>query len=455
MQAGAEKSLQLGIDIGTSKVAAVLWDGTARRVAASDSLPHGADVANTPPDRAEQDAEKLLAAVRRVLAGLDGAARATIRAIGVTGQMHGVVLSDAGYHPLSPLITWQDTRCLAGGFLDTLRADTGEQRLAAGFGCATLAWLASRNAIPAEAAAALTIQDLLVACLTEPDRPVTDETDAASWGLYDPMARQWCGERVRKAQIPPALLPRVQAAGTCAGAVTERGAGDYGVPAGIPVMAAVGDNQASIWSSTFGHDPERVLALTLGTGAQLSAVLPAGTVPGEPASATFEYRPYPGARLAAVAASLAGGAALSWFADAVAAWCRDLGLVAPEQSDLFARLNRLGLDADTDSGLRVRPHIDGERHDPAVRASITGIGRANFSLGSLYQALADGIIANLRDRLPAACLAGREAVVGSGNAVRRQPLVQAAIERVMGLPLVRTEGREEAALGAAMLAAAL
>ena len=67
------------------------------------------------------------------------------------------------------------------------------------------------------------------------------------------------------------------------------------IPSGIPVTAALGDNQASLLA-TLGQ-PERELALTLGTGGQVSAVLDSrepGFLAGR--SATFEIRPYPGKR---------------------------------------------------------------------------------------------------------------------------------------------------------------
>lgn len=443
--------MYLGIDVGTSKVAAVIADASGALVVAASS-PHGADLP-VPAGRAEQDAAALVGAAWARVVELPADLRRRVRAVGVTGQMHGVVVLDAAGAPLGPLVTWQDGRCLAPG--ETLLADLAARTgytLRSGFGGATLAWLAAHGAWPRGATAAATIHDLLVARLCGCARPVTDPTDAASWGLFDLRALAWDARAARAAGIPAGVLPEVRPCGSRAGEVSPAMADRLGVPAGAPVAVAVGDNQASLVATL--RDPDHDLALTLGTGGQVSAVLPAGAAvdPGGPAP-TFEYRPYCGGRWAVVAASLCGGAAWAWLADTAEAWARDLGLAVPPRDALFARLSDLGLAAA--DGPAVRPHFLGERHAPQVRGSIEGLGLAALGLGPLARGLARGIAGNLRDMLPPAVLEGRTRIVGSGNALRRSPLLRQMAADVFGLPLEMTEGREEAALGAALLAARL
>jgi sedoheptulokinase len=103
----------------------------------------------------------------------------------------------------------------------------------------------------------------------------------------------------------------------------------------------------------------------------------------------------------------------------------------------------------------VAPHFLGERATPELRAAITGIDLANFRLGPLARALAWSIAGNLKSMLPAFAWAGRRSVAASGNALRRNPLLRVAAEEVFGLPLRLTEAGEEAAVGAALLAAGL
>lgn len=441
--------MHLGIDIGTTKVAAVLADGDGRLQAAA-SRPHGAG-RPAPPGRAEQDAAALLETAWAVVRELPADLRRRASSVGLTGQMHGVVLLDASGDPVSPLVTWQDGRCVEQGFLADLASRTG-YALSTGFGGATLAWLVDHGAFPPHAAAAGTIHDVAAARLCGQARPVTDPTDAASWGLFDLCALAWDAEAVAAAGIPLRVLPEVRPCGSRAGEAAAAPAESLGLAAGIPVAVAMGDNQASLLATL--REPQGELALTLGTGGQVSAVLPAGAaIDWQAPAAAFEYRPYPGGRYAVVAASLCGGAAWDWLADAVEAWTKDLGVACPPREELFERLSALGLAAP--GGLTVRPHFMGERHQPLLRGAIEGIDLSNFDLGRVARGLAQGILGNLRNMLPPWAISGRTRLVGSGNALRRNPLLQRTASEVFGLPLALTDGREEAALGAALHGAGL
>jgi sedoheptulokinase len=435
----------LGIDIGTTKTAAVLTD-EERRVCAVATRAHEA---GRPSDtgRAEQDVGRHFETVRHLIRELPAESRARIRAIGVTGQMHGAMVLDSAGMALTPLVTWQDQRCLSEPqFLTSLNARTGHA-LRSGYGCATLCWLRAHGELPTNAVAATTIHDWLVMRLCGQTRPVTDPTDAASWGLFDLRTLNWDERAVVAAELPRGLLPEVKPCGSYAGGLTSTLATELGLPRAIPVAVALGDNQASLLATL--REPERELALTLGTGGQLSAVLPAGApISWELLAATHEYRPFPCGRFAVVAASLCGGAAWAWLPESLASWMKDLRLPCPSPDELFARIDGLGLTGQ--DVLRVRPSFLGERHAGTLRGSVEGIDLGNFTIGNLARALARGILINLKEMLPQSVLRDRTRVVGSGNALRRSRLLQALTQEVFGLPLVLTEGREEAAVGAAL-----
>ncbi len=446
----------LGIDVGTSKTAAVIVDGSGRTVA-TGSMAHAADV---PAGRglSEQDPALLLESARSVVAGLPAAARQAVAAVGLTGQMHGVLLLDKQGSPVGPLVTWQDGRC-SQEFLADLRARTGFQ-LRTGFGCATLAAYAAAGRLPAAASHAATIHDWITAFLCGLARPVTDPTDAASWGLFDLATLRWDVQAVKNAGIPPDLLPAVVACGEVAGRVTPGAAARFGIPPGIPVTAAMGDNQASLIATM--ADPEKELALTLGTGGQLSAVLPASDTalllaeaPRE-AGAPWEFRPYPGGRLLAAGASLCGGSAWQWLAVTVEKVQEELGLPRLPRDRLYARLGELAAAAPRAdaSGVVVHPNFLGERHAPLLRGSIEGITLDNLSLGTLARSLAESITANLRDMLPARFREGRARVVASGNALERNPVLRQAASEALGLPVTMGAPPEAAAVGAALTARA-
>jgi len=219
------------------------------------------------------------------------------------------------------------------------------------------------------------------------------------------------------------------------------------LPAGIPVVAPFGDNQASI-VATLRAQPGG-LALTVGTGCQLSARVPINWEGSLPIGC--ERRPFSAEESLLVAAPRAGGAAWRWLAECVRSWVCDLTLEPPSLEAIYKRLDLLGLDAGEE--LTFTPHLDGERHAPELTATLEGLRLPNGRLGEIARAVAAGIIRNAREMFPDAILRERSRVVGSGNALRRSELIRREAGLVLGRPVVLTEIVEEAATGAALWAA--
>lgn len=422
--------LALGVDCGTSKVAVALVDAAGAQVHAV-AAPHRAELP-TAAGRSEQDPARILAAAEQLIRGLPEPLRRAVGVLGLTGQMHGVLLHDAAGVPCSPLVTWQDRRALEDAeFLPSLG-----RRLNAGYGLATLAWWARHGGLPARARAT-TIHGFIAARWCGLDRAPIDPTDAQAWGGLEPLAG-----------IGADVLPAAVGHGARIGALTAAAADALGLAPGIAVAAPLGDNQASL-RATLG-DPDRELAFTIGTGCQLSAVIPR-TLALDPGHA--DRRPFADDRDLLVAAPLCGGAAWLWLADTAASWAKDLGLTPPGRDELLAQLDRLGLAAADRIGFA--PHLAGERHDPTLSGMIRGLALDSGRLGEVARALARGIAANARDLLPAGALTGRTRVVASGNALRRSTLLRMMAEAELGLPLVISERVEEAATGAALVARTL
>lgn len=424
--------LALGIDCGTSKVAVVLVDRGGSPVHAAAQAHHAQLAA--PDGRFEQDGERIARTAEELVHGLPAELRVQVAALGLTGQMHGVILHDQQQRTRSPLVSWQDRRALEDpGFLRSL---PHPRPLHAGYGIATLHWWARQGGLAAGLRAA-TIHGYLAARWCGLERSPIDPTDDQAWG----------GLAGGSSIIAP-LLPRQVGHGERIGAISTAAAGVLGIPAGTLVAAPLGDNQASLRATL--SDPLHELAFTLGTGCQLAAVVRKDdpTPPG-----LSDLRPYDDAHQLLVAAPLCGGAAWLWLADTVGSWVADLGLRPPGREQLLATLDRLGLAAADRLGFS--PHLAGERHDPALTGSISALTLHNGRLGEVARALARGIAANARDLLPTAALAGRLRVVASGNALRRSALLRAMAQEELGLPLVLTAPCEEAATGAAMVAVAL
>jgi sedoheptulokinase len=293
----------------------------------------------------------------------------------------------------------------------------------------TLAWRVHHDGLPPGSRAA-TIHGLLAARWGGLERSPIDPTDAQAWGGLDPLPG-----------VGSEVLPSSVGHGARIGSLVA----DLGLPPGIPLTAPLGDNQASLRATL--ADPDRELAFTLGTGCQLSAVVPRGSCPAVPGC---DVRPFDASRDALVAAPLAGGAAWLWLADTVATWVADLGLVPPPREAVLARLDDLGLAAA--DRLDFRTHLAGERHDPGLRGALLGLAFDNGRLGEVARALARGLAAVPRAMLPPAACAGRTRVMASGNALRRSRLLRAMAEAELGLPVVLVDCREEAATGAALVA---
>jgi sedoheptulokinase len=235
-----------------------------------------------------------------------------------------------------------------------------------------------------------------------------------------------------------------------AGRLSQSYAAAAGLPAGIPVMVPLGDNQASILATA--KRPDEEIYLTLGTGAQLSIILSRAELAAGNWPESVEIRPYPGDRFLAVAAPLCGGQAMAWLADNINHWLHDLGFKAIPQDQLYRRIDRLAGQC-PDSPLFISPSFLGERHQPQLRGEIRHLDLGNASLGNVASALARGIIANLYGMVPETIIKSRKLVIGSGNAVRRLAIMRKMIRQVFSLPLKIVANREEAATGAALFAA--
>lgn len=435
--------LTLGIDLGTTKTAAVLFDAGAPDAAQALSAEHRAALPSA-PGHAEQDVSAICSSVLHLLRQFPPDRLARVDAIGLTGQMHSVLLCRGD--EASPLVTWQDRRASAAGHLDEFRRRSGRP-LSDGFGAVTLAELAQNGELIHWERAA-TLPGWVAARLTgDPGSAASDPTFAASWGIFSPETGGWDTEAANALGIPVHMLPRILPSGSEAG----RTHGVPGIPDGVPVIVPIGDNQASVLGTA--RDLDRELFLTLGTGAQLSFVLTPQQAAGIKLPPAAELRPFLDGKLLAVAAPLCGGKAWAWLGDTVNGFLRALGLPPLPEKQLLDSLDAMALQSDAASNLQVAPHFLGERQAPGEFGSIRGITLDNFTLPNLAAALAAGIVRGLAEIFPSKLYRGRTCVAGSGNAVRLCRSIQREIERQFSLPLEIRSVREEAALGAAKLAA--
>ncbi|NLG28011.1 MAG: hypothetical protein GX557_08875, partial [Chloroflexi bacterium] len=395
--------LFLGIDLGTTTLSVVVLDVAAGCLLHASTTPHGADC-TTADDRArgraEVDIQRMQAlTLRLVREAIEAVAarRDELRAVGVTGQQHGVALLDANGRPVGPAITWQDRRVLdlvpgtSETWLERVIRLAGGESAFERMGCvpsrgylgATLYWLQQQGRIPQGADVACFVPDTAVTLLTGA-RARCDPTNGGSSGLLDVVNCQWDWGMIKRLGLPTRLLPAVQLPGTVVGELRGDLLGELGLDAPLPVCVAIGDNQAAAFGAL--RDPEASLSLNVGTGAQISAVLDAYRyVP------SLQTRYFPGGRYLMVGAGLFGGRSYAYLRELF----RQVGeglLGVTAGGDLYDRMNVLASAVPSGcDGLRCSPLFTGSLLEPELRASFTGLTPQNLTPGHLTRALLEGM----------------------------------------------------------------
>lgn len=424
----------IGLDIGTTTLSAVaLSEGG--RVLEAVNLPNGSDIPDARTWAHLQDPDAI--ADRAIALTEDLMARhAPIGAMGLDGQMHGALYVDRAGRAVSPLATWQDARGelpFEGGTYVSELARRSGRHMATGFGLTTHFWNLKNGAVPDNAAKLISVTDYVGLRLTGRASPLMHASNAASFGLFDVRAGRWDARALEAAGIDPQVLSDVTGA-TCA----------IGEFRGIPVSAALGDNQASFIGSV--RQPERTVLINMGTGGQISMMSDASG-----ALADAEKRPLTDGDFILVGSSLCAGYAYQ-LTERFLRSCASLAGCEP--GNLYEAMNRAGLDALSRPDLpAVTTLFAGTRRNPHLRAGITGLSTDNFDAPRLVAGVLKGMAQELYDLFEQMLGAGAkkpDLMVGSGNAIRRNPALRRAFEARFNMPLVIPAHDEEAAYGAAL-----
>ncbi len=406
----------IGIDIGTTSICGILIDTE------NDRIIHTVNKANTASLSSKLAYEKIQSpdiiseTVREIMDELY-AASDDLCAIGVTGQMHGILYTDAEGKAVSPLYTWQDERgnLLYEGnisYAQHLNSHTG-------YGNVTNFYNRENGLIPKESRHFCTIHDYIVMKLTGRKEPLIHISDAASFGLFD-MER-----KCFTAHDP--LLPEF----------TEK-AVNAGTWKGIPVCVAIGDNQASFIGC--GCSEGSVL-VNMGTGSQVSFISDLR----EPFKG-MELRPLYDDKYIMVGSSLCGGrayAALNNFFKEV------VKMSGSTCEGLYEKMQKAG-EAHSGALPVFETLFCGTRDDESRRAAIKELSLDNFTPGNLVYSCLCGMASELYELY--AQYGGCGSLIGSGNGIRKNPLLKSIVEDVFGMSMHIPEYSEEASYGAAMFA---
>ena len=240
--------MYLGIDLGTSALKAVLLadDG---RIVAQQSAP--LEVSRPHPQWSEQspaDWWRALTIALGELARSHAPAMRAVRAIGLSGQMHGAVLLDAAGEVLRPAILWNDGRsepqCAELAERVPRLAQIAGNLAMPGFTAPKLLWVRDHQPqIFAKVAKVLLPKDWLRFRLG--GGFFTDCSDASGTLWLDVAARDWSDELLAACSMTRAQMPALVEGSAPAGRLNKDVAERFGLPAGIVIAGGGGDNAAS------------------------------------------------------------------------------------------------------------------------------------------------------------------------------------------------------------------
>jgi xylulokinase len=450
----------IGIDIGTSGTKTIVVDAGDGRVVAGASAEY--PLSTPRPLWAEQDArdwwrgatEATRAALAKARAALGR--DADVRGVGLSGQMHGVVLLDEAGEPVTPAVIWCDGRSQAE--CEEITARVGARKLIeltsnpalVGFSAPKLLWI--RKHLPqawARARRFLLPKDYVRFKLT--DEAATEVSDASGTLLFDVTHRRWSKPMLEALEIDPAWLPSVHESPEVSGRVSAAAAAALGIPAGTPVVGGGGDQAAGAVGT--GIVRPGVVSSTIGTSGVVFAYSAQPVLDPEGRVHTFCHA-VPGA-WHVMGVTQGAGLSLRWFRDEVAGPAERAAAEAAGRDIYDVLVEQASAAPAGCEGLLFLPYLMGERTphlDPQARGVWCGLTGAH-KRAHLVRSILEGVTYSLRDCLE--IVRGMQLPVGevraSGgggkNAFWRQ--MQAD---VFGREVVTVNAGEGPAYGAALLA---
>ncbi|WP_341365618.1 xylulokinase [Yoonia sp. BS5-3] len=395
--------MYIGLDLGTSGLKAVLIDeAQTLRAEAAVSL----TVSRPKPGWSEQDPQSWLDAADVVLRDLAGQVPLdAVRAIGLSGQMHGATLLNAYDAVLRPCILWNDTRAAdAAAEMDAdprFRALTGNI-VFPGFTAPKLSWVAQHEPqIFAKVARVLLPKDYLRLWLT--GEAVAEMSDAAGTSWLDVAKRNWADDLLAATGLSRDHMPRLVEGTAVSGQLRDALAQRWGLPKGVVVAGGGGDNAAS--AVGVGVVSAGDAFVSLGTSGVLFAASDAYRP--DPASAVHTFcHALPGT-WHQMGVILAAADALNWYAR----------LVGQPAASLTASLG----DLQAPSRALFLPYLGGERtphNDSQIRGAFLHLDHA-ADQAAATRAVLEGVTHAIRDCHDALAATGtqisRLIAVGGGS----------------------------------------
>jgi xylulokinase len=437
----------LGLDSGTQSTKAIAVDIESGNVLASAQNAYGL-IEGLPPGHLEQHPETWVeaagGAVQECIARL-GPRRAEVRAIGVSGQQHGLVALNASDQPVRPAKLWCDTSTAPQ--CEQFNKEFGADEIIAlagnamlpGYTAPKILWLKQEEPANFRSTRSILLpHDYLNFWLTGEKH--MEYGDASGTALLDVRSRKWCEPLIEF--IDPALgdmLPQVGSSRKPAGLLREALRSEWGLGANVLVSAGGGDNMMAA-IGTGNVAPGGAVTASLGTSGTLFgySAVPVVDEEGE----------------------------LAAFCDSTDGWlplaCTMNVTVATEQARAMFGWDHAQLDAAVSStppgagGLIFLPYLNGERTPnlPRGRGVLYGLTPANMQPAFVARAVMEGVTLGLAYSLNRfRGLGVRPAEIRLTGGGSRSRAWRQICADVFNLPVFALETSEGAALGAAIQAA--
>ena len=436
----------LGIDIGTGGTRALLVD-TGGQVRYSFVAPHQ-DMQMPRPLWAEQHPDDWWRAAQIAVLGVLEQARidgSAVQGIGLSGQMHGLVMLNAGNEVIRPALIWCDQRSQRQ--VDFINSSVGADRVLnwianpvlTGFTLPKLLWVRDNEPQSFEAIRQILLpKDYVRFKLT--GEFATDVSDASGTALFDVVNRNWSAEMVRALALDKTILPRACESSTITGKVSETAAKLTGLAPGTPVVAGAGDQAASAIGNGIVQTGE--MSCTVGTSGVVFAYLEKPSYDPGGRVHTFCHA-IPNA-WHVMGVTQGAGLSLQWF--------RNRFEPDAEYDDLTAEA---ALSPPGAHGLFWLPYLMGERTphlDANARAAWVGL-TAKHQRADMVRSILEGVCYSLKDGLEIiASLGARPALVRLSGGGARSPLWHQLFADIFDSRVVTLETQEGSAYGAALLA---
>ncbi len=439
-------TLLLGIDLSTTGAKALLIDPEGR-VISSATTPLNL---STPfPLWSEQEPhewwEATANSIRQALADANVSGD-SVAAIGLTGQMHGLVVLDQERHVLRPAILWNDQRC--GAECDEIRARVSLERLVqitgndalTGFTAPKILWLETHEPdVYRRIRHVLLPKDYIRYKLT--GALAMDKADGSGTMLFDLRKRSWSSEILDALHIDADWLPPTFEGHEITSHVSAEAAEQTGLRTGTPVVAGGGDQSAQ--AIGVGVVRPGTMAVTLGTSGVVFAATESPLI--EPQGRLHAFCHAVAGRWHLMGVMLSAAGSLQWYHDKLA---RDKSF-----AELVGEAAQVPAGSE---GLIFLPYLSGERTphpDPLARGAWIGL-TARHDQPHLTRSVLEGVAFGLKDIF---CLM-KEAGLGAIDQVRlsgggaKSSLWRQILADVLGAELVTVNTTEGAAYGAALLA---